>query len=121
MIFILGTHDVQNVTIANSSNLSLSVDYLDGSRARGILCLLIYITPEQTVDFTKSVSVVVKRNSFNGLVFELPNSKYIALGYDVESDGLVQPEVSLYPAYTENLTVTDNQIGMLFFSHNKLA
>jgi hypothetical protein len=88
------------------------VDYLDGSRARGVLCLVLYLTPEQTVDFTRSVYVIVKRNSFDALGFEIPNSKYVALWFDVEESGLVKEEVLLYPARKENLTITDNQIGM---------
>jgi hypothetical protein len=88
------------------------VDYLGGSRAKGALCLLIYLTPERTVDFTKSLYVIVKRNDSDGLDVEIPNSKYIALGYDVENNGLVQQEVSLHPAWWEDLNVTDSPIGM---------
>jgi hypothetical protein len=95
-----GTHDVQNMTIITStSSLNLSVDYLDGSRARGVLCLALYLTPEQTVDFTKSVSIVVKRYNLETLNFQISNGRYIFLGYDVESDGLVLRDKLLYPAY----------------------
>jgi hypothetical protein len=103
---------VQSVAITNSSTFNISVDYLDGSRAKGTLCVLIYLTPERTVDLTKSLYVVVERNGFNGLDYKIPNSNYIALGYDVESDALVQENVSLYPAWRKELTVTNNPIGM---------
>jgi hypothetical protein len=91
--------------------LNLSVDYLDGSRARGVLCLVLYLTPERSVDFTKSVSVVIKRDGFATLNFHIPNSEYIFLGYDVESDGLVVQEELLYPAYREDFIITDNELG----------
>jgi hypothetical protein len=108
---LLGTHDIQNITIACASSLNLSVDYLDGSRARGVLCLALRLTPEQTVDFTKSVSVVIKRDILETLNFHIPNGGYIFLGYDVESDGLVLRDETLYPAYREDLIVTESEIG----------
>ena len=92
--------------------MSLSVVYLDRSGARGVLCLLMYLTPNGIVDFSKSVFIVVRRYDHQPLDFQIPNNTYITLGYDVEDDGLIQQRGSLYPARREDLVV-GNDIGIL--------
>ena len=89
------------------------MDYLDRSRARGSLLFIMHITSEHTVDFTRSVSIIVKQKVSDAFDYEIPNGKYVAMGYDVESDGLVQPEVLLYPAWREDLVITGSSQGIL--------
>ena len=104
-MLLLGTHDVQDINITNRANLTLYVHYLYRSRANGVLFLLMHITPERNIDFTRSVFVIVKRNvtDVDALDFEIPRNEYIALGYDVESDGLVHQEEAFHPAWRANL------------------
>ncbi len=94
---VLGTHDVQRVEIAD--NLSLSVDYIEGSQAKGVLCLLLLRTPEGGLDLHRSVQVIMKKGSDD--ILQIPGGTYMVLAFDVESDGLLQQE-ELFPASTED-------------------
>ena len=101
---IAGTHDVQRTDVENST---VTISYVENTKAKGALCILISIHNGH-VDFDSSVFVFIRRNE------ELPISMlrsgmYNVVCYDVENNGRLLPGVG-YPAYVQRINIT--QIGI---------
>lgn len=108
-----GTHDIQNIIVNSSTNLSLSVDYAEGSMAQGVFIVLLFVSNSSgQIDFNRSVYTVLERDFDDSLPFPIPDNEYIVLGYDIEANSRLQTGVG-YPAIEENVTtISGNSIGM---------
>lgn len=109
-----GTHDIQNIIVNSSTNLSLSVDYAEGSMAQGVFIVLLFVSNSSgQIDFNRSVYTVLERDFDDSLPFPIPDNEYIVLGYDIEANSRLQTGVG-YPAIEENVTtISGNSIGIL--------
>ena len=101
--FTLGTHDVQRTDMENST---INVSYVENTRAKGALCILISVR-DGRVDFDSSVFVFIRSNEEMPIAMPLylRPGKYDVACYDVESNGRLPPGVG-YPAYVQRISIT---------------
>lgn len=84
----LGTHDIQRVQIDDQNGL-ITFEYAGNSKARGAFCILLFLGDDGTVNFNRSVYVVVQRNSTTRLQIARGARTVLAV-FDVEYNGLLQ-------------------------------
>ena len=106
--FIAGTHDVQRTDMENSI---VNISYVENTKAKGALCILISVRDEY-VDLSSSVFVFVRRNE-ELLPLNLSPGQYDVVCYDVESNGRLLPGVG-YPAYVQRISITQTGIEKSF-------
>ena len=102
----VGTHGIMDVGVreVGAKLIFIETSYFTHSSANGVLYRLLYLTGDGQVDFSKSLTKVLRRDSSNVTV--LPG-QYIVLGYDIEQDGrLLTGEA--YPAVVRGLVKTGN-------------
>ena len=107
---IVGTHDVSTANIDDAAQ-TLHVQYLENTRARGSLVLLM-LTSSGKVDFSKSLFFALDRESSRDYTLSSPLTSgwYIISVYDIEENGTVQGHIA-YPAFSQNHFVMDNTPG----------
>ena len=111
-ILCVGTHDVSTASIEDDAQ-TLHVQYLENTRARGSLVLLM-LTSSGKVDFSKSLYLALDRESSRDYTLSSPLSSawYIFSVYDIEENGTVQGHIA-YPAFSQNHFVMRNTQGWL--------
>ena len=111
-----GTHDIVAVSIEDSHAQTLHVQYLENTRARGSLVLLM-LNNSKEVDFSRSLYLALDRESSRDYTLSSPLSSawYIFSVYDIEENGIVQGHIA-YPAFSQNHFVMENTPGWLLQS-----
>ena len=105
---IAGTHDVQRTNVENHI---VNISYVENTKAKGALCILISIRNGR-VDFDSSVFIFIRRNE-ELLILMMRSGMYNVVCYDVESNGRLLPGVG-YPAYVQKISITQTGIEQSF-------
>ena len=86
--------------------------YFEEFSASGALYVLVFITDDEDVDFTRLVFLALDRvNSLNFMLPPVSPGAYIVFVYDIEHNGTLHNGVS-YPAIRSNLIFTGNGPGI---------
>ena len=86
-------------------NSTVNVFYVEKTRAKGALCILISVC-DRGVDLNSSVFIFIpKRNESHISMLYLNPGKYDVVCYDVESNGRLLPGIG-YPAYVQRINNT---------------
>ena len=89
--------------------LAIDVAYVENTRAKGVLCIFIFIASDRRVQFSRSIFLTIQINQ--QLPLSLPpyisSGWYNLLSYDIESNGILQ---SGYPASIKIIYI--NEGGM---------
>ena len=109
----IGTYDIIAAgTITNNNDTIITTQYFEESSASGALYVLVFVTDEEEVDFTRSVLLALDKEISRDytLPFSLSPGNYTVFVYDIEQDGTLPSGVS-YPAVRSELMTSGKGQG----------
>ena len=112
--YFIGTHDIKGATTrrTETDQIEVTTSYFEESSASGALYVLVFVTDEEKVDFTRSVLLALDRETSRDytLPFSLSPGGYRVFVYDIEHDGTLSSGVS-YPAVRSELAIDRSNQG----------
>ena len=103
-----GTHDIIAATVLTEDSATMiTTQYFEESSASGALYVLVFVTENEEVDFTRSVLLALDRETSCDytLPFSLSPGVYKVFVYAIEHDGTLPSGVG-YPAVRSELEIT---------------
>ena len=108
MTHCTGTYDVQSIGVDSPApnTVTLSAAYIENSPAMGVVFALLFTDDTGSVNFTKSVYLVLNRIESEGLTQgNLSRGDYTVLAFDVEGNGRLEVGQS-FPAAEGRVSVS---------------
>ena len=102
-----GTYDVQSIGVDSPApnTVTLSAAYIENSPAMGVVFALLFTDDAGSVNFTKSVYLVLDRESDQFMQGSISGGDYTILAFDVEGNGRLEVGQS-FPAAVGSVVVS---------------